>query len=177
MATCWLVDRRPSKRGQTAPATSTEASVDQGYEGPTPQPDTPARSSAEHSAHAVGHALSVTHRLSCFTRLELNAAPRKATRIKASVDDLPHRSTARRGYLTLASSRPSQLARFLSRLQPDQPVERAYKHIPAHDYNFTGWMSVVNFWSWLVGLSTCGEVPEEKLLHFFWHWSAGSGRA
>ena len=43
--------------------------------GPTlSQTDTPARPSAEHSAHAVGHA-------HC-----------KATRIKASVDDLPQRS-------------------------------------------------------------------------------------
>ena len=94
VATCWLVDRRQSKRGQTAPATSAEASVDQGCEGPPrSQTDTPARPSAEHSAHAVGHALSVTRRLSRFTRLELNAAPHKATRIKASVDDLPHRSS------------------------------------------------------------------------------------
>ena len=39
VATCWLVDRHQSKGGQTAPATSTEASVDQGCERPTPQPD------------------------------------------------------------------------------------------------------------------------------------------
>ena len=69
------MDRRQSKRGQTAPATSTEASVDQDAKGrPLSQTDTPARPSAEHSAHAVGRA-------HC-----------KATRIKASVDDLPHRS-------------------------------------------------------------------------------------
>ena len=50
-------------------------SVDQGCEGPTlSQTDTPARPLAEHSAHAVGHA-------HC-----------KATGVKASVDDLPHRS-------------------------------------------------------------------------------------
>ena len=79
---------------------------------------------------------------------------------------------ARRGYLTLASSRLSQLARFLSshmelvveiykvqvifasrQLQADQPVERASKLIQAHP---RGWLSVVNFWSWLVGLPTCG---------------------
>ena len=65
---------------------------------------------------------------------------------------------ARRGHLTLATSRP---------------VERAYKLTLAHGYNFTGWLSVVNFWIWLVGLPTYGEVPEENLLHFFWHWSAG----
>ena len=81
---------------------------------PLSQTDTPARPSAEHSAHAVGHALSVTHRLSRFTRLELNAAACKANRIKASVDDLPHRSGNGAQYLTLASSRPSQLARLLS---------------------------------------------------------------
>ena len=103
---------------------------------------------------------------------------------------------ARRGYLTLASTRPSQLARFLSshmalvveiykgtagtghfrirQLQPDQPDELAYKLILAHGYNFTGWLSVVNFWSWLVGQPTCGEVPEENLLHFFWHCIGGS---
>ena len=93
---------------------------------------------------------------------------------------------ARRGYLTLASTKPSQLARFLSshmalvveiykgtagtghfrirQLQPDQPDELAYKLILAHGYNFTGWLSVVNFWSWLVGQPKCGEVPEENLL-------------
>ena len=73
---------------------------------PLSQTDTPARPSAEHSVHAVGHALSVTHRLSRFTRLELNAAPCKATRVKASVDDLPRRSGNGEQYLTLASSRP-----------------------------------------------------------------------
>ena len=92
------MDRHQSKRGQTAPATSAEASVDQDAKGRAlSQTDTPARPSAEHSAHAVGHPHCT------------------ATRIKASVDDLPHRlAMARRGYLTLASSRPSQLARFLS---------------------------------------------------------------
>ena len=100
MATCWLVDRHQSKGGQTAPVTSAEASVDQG---PLSQTDTPARPSAEHSVHAVGHALSVTHRLSRFTMLELNAAPCKATRVKASVDDLPRRSGNGAQYLTLAS--------------------------------------------------------------------------
>ena len=73
---------------------------------PLSQTDTPARPSAEHSVHAVGHALSVTHRLSRFTRLGLNAAPCKATRVKASMDDLPRRSGNGAQYLTLASSRP-----------------------------------------------------------------------
>ena len=51
VATCWLVDRRQSKRGQTVPATSTEASVAQGCEGPTPQPDGHAvMQSATHTA-------------------------------------------------------------------------------------------------------------------------------
>ena len=65
---------------------------------------------------------------------------------------------ARRGYLTLASSRRDSSVQqvqviFESRqLQPDQPVERSYKLILEHDYNFTGWLSVVNFWSWLAGL-------------------------
>ena len=62
----------------------------------------------------------------------------------------------------------------IRQLQPDQPDELAYKLILAHDYNFTGWLSVVNCWSWLVGLPTCGEVPEENLLHFFWHCIGGS---
>ena len=85
---------------------------------------------------------------------------------------------ARRGYLTLASSRPSQLAGFLNsrwwsrsrrvqrvqvifgsrQLQPDQPVERAYKLILAAG----------------CPLSTFGA---GNLLSFFWHRSAGSGRA
>ena len=67
---------------------------------------------------------------------------------------------ARRGYLKLASSRPSQLAGFLSSHMalvveiykgtagtghfwiPTTPIERAYKAHPR------GWLSVVNFWSW-----------------------------
>ena len=133
---------------------------------PLSQTDTPARPSAEHSADAVGPTLGVTHGLSRFTRLELNAALRKATRNKAGVDDLPQRfGNGAQRYLTLASSRPSQLARFLSngrrhwgsrftsvkvpfgsqQLQPDQPVEHAYQLILACDYNFRGWLSVVNF--------------------------------
>ena len=71
----------------------TAVSVDQGCEGPPlSQTDTPAKPSAEHSAHAVGPALAVTHRFSRFTRLELNAALRKATRSKAGVDDLRQES-------------------------------------------------------------------------------------
>ena len=127
---------------------------------PLSQTDTPARPSAEHSVHAVGHALSVTHRLSRFTRLELNAAPCKATRVKASVGDLPRRSGNGAQYLTLASSRPhswrdSSVVRrhwwsrstsvqrvqviFGSRqLQADQPVERAYKLILAHEISQAG---------------------------------------
>ena len=93
VATCWLVDMRQSKHGQTAPTTSTEASVDQGCEELPLQPDRHAsQTPTEHSALAVGPALGVTHRLSRFTTLELNAAPLKATRIEGGVDDLPHRS-------------------------------------------------------------------------------------
>ena len=76
MATCWLVDRRQSKHGQTAPTTSTESSVDQGCEGPPRQPDKHAsRTLAEHAARAqMVPTLGVTHRLSRFTRVEFNAA-------------------------------------------------------------------------------------------------------
>ena len=82
---------------------------------PLSQTDAPARPSAEHLAHAVGHALSITHRLSRFTRLELNAAPRKATGVKASVDDLLHRSgNSAQGIFEVGVTQASQLAQFLS---------------------------------------------------------------
>ena len=175
VATCWLVDRRQSKHGQTAPPTSAEARVDQGCEGPPPQPD-------RHASQTFGRAfdssaLGVTQRLSRFTRLELNAAPRKATRTNAGVDDLPRSSGNGAQRILDVGRHPSVMAegvggrdlqRRRSLVDPDnQPVEHAYKLIRAHDYNFTGRLSVVNFWSWLVGLRTCGELTAENLLHFF----------
>ena len=60
MGTCWLVDRRQSKPGQTVPTTSAE--------------DTPAGPSAEHQWAAF----SASSRLSCFIRVGFSAALRKA---------------------------------------------------------------------------------------------------
>ena len=67
------------------------------------------------------------------SRVELNAALCKATRNKAGVDDLLPRS--KRVKVPLGSQQ----------LQPDQSAKHAYKLILRLDYNFTGWLSVVNF--------------------------------
>ena len=98
VATCWLVDRRRSKRGETAPATSTEASVDQGCEGPTPQPDRPQPD--------LRQSIRLMQSTTQAARLPVSRPAWMTYCI-----GLP---MARAGYLTLASSRPSQLARFLS---------------------------------------------------------------
>ena len=110
MATCWLVDRRQSRRGQTAPATSTEASVDQGCEGPTPQPDRHASqsgSSATPSAsHTGSHASQGLSSMQHPARLPVSRPAWMTYRVGLAM--------ARRGHLTLAPSRPSHLAGFLT---------------------------------------------------------------
>ena len=130
------------------------------------------------------------HRLSRFVRV-FNAALCKATRNKAGVDDLPQGlSMAQRiadlGILIqalTAGAIPQQWQkRWWSRstrvkapfrhqqLQLDQPAKHAYKLILMHDYNFTGWPSVVPFGagSWGCQRACCIS---------FSQWSAGSGRA
>ena len=119
LATCWLVDMRQSQHGQTVPSTSTEASVDQGCEGPPP---TPARPSAEHSAHAVGPTASHT---GCHASQGLSSTQHSA-RLPVT---RPER-TYRRGLATASRG--------------------CWRHPGPR--------------------TMCpGEVPEENLLHFFWH--------
>ena len=141
------MDRHQSKRGQTAPATSAEASVDRGCEGPTPQPD-------RHASQFFGRAFG-----SCSRPRTLHGYPYQGQRGWRHPG--PHSWQDSSVVTWRWWSRSTRVQRvqviFGSRqLQPDQPVGRAYKLILA-----AGCPS-----------STFGA---GNLLSFFWHWSALGG--
>ena len=92
VATCWHVDRRQNKHGQTAPLQAKRRVSIDAKGRPVSQTDAQPDLRQSILLMPSGPTLGVTHGLSRFTRVELNAALCKATGNKAGVDDLLQRS-------------------------------------------------------------------------------------